>query len=1185
MKPVHHVFHRQLLGSKLILLVSMLFLASLVFAQQGRGTILGTVNDASGAVVPGATVVITNAATNVASTVTSNEDGNYFVPNLIVGTYSVSVTKPGFKKALRSGITLEVDQKPEINLTLETGAVSETIEVSGQGPLVDTASATVGKVIDNRRVVDLPVNGRSAFALVQLSPAVKSAFGPTASGFADRGSQVAGVSINGGPTGANAIIIDGLGSLNPLVPDVNVQPTVDGVQEFKVQSNTMSAEFGYTLGGVLNVATRSGTNAYKGSLYEFFRNDYLDANSWARNRLRQARTPLRYNQFGGSIGGPVQLPKKIFGPLGGFDGHDRTFFFVNYEGYRHISYSTGTYTMPTEAFRRGDFSNLRDASGNLIPVYDPATTRADPARPGFFIRDPFPGNIIPSNRLDPVSKNILAVYPLPNRTPSNAFTNQDNFYGAVSGKRSMNQLTTRVDHRFSEQNSFTFRYIPYKQFFDQGINNLYPDPVVRQRFDPFRGHNVVLSDTHSFTPNLLHEIRIGVARQIFDFAVASAGGDWPQKLGLPASVPNDTFPAISNGLPAFQTGTVGKRGGLVWQLFDSLTWIHGSHTTKFGTELRLTQANNLQKSSPSGSFSFAQGLTGNPDNRFTGASGSSFATFMLGAVSSASVTTHLGESEVGKGYGFYVQEDWKLMPRLTFNLGLRYDYQEQPHERRNGSSRFTLANNPLTNLPGRTEYLGTDFPSVFKNDPNDFAPRFGFAWDVFGKQKTVLRGGYSVFYGSLFSYFLSTFADSNGFSTTSTSYNSSNSNFAAFQFSSGFPTLPTQPQGAKLGPNLAFSSQNFAISEEDAKTPMSQQWNLSLQQQIAGGILIDATYSGNHGTHLVAGGWDVNQIDPANYALGDALNQQVTNPCAGKVPGTQGAATVARSQTLRPYPCLGSMGVRNPRLGNSIYHALLLTGEKRFSKGLVLLASYTWGKLLSDSEQSGTNSIGGEQIGITGYQNGRFNRRAERSVDPSDISHRFVLSGIYELPFGKGKRFDLKNGFANLVVGGWQINTITTFSAGLPLVVRGANNRLADRPNLLRKPDLPSNFVNPTPGFNPANDLGILWFDPSAFANPADWTFGNTPRTLPNFRTPGAINSDLSLFKTFQLAESLKLQFRAEAFNAFNHVNLSAPNATFGNDRRLVNGVQYAGNTSVSFGYITGSRDPRNVQFALKLMF
>ncbi len=1157
--------------------LALCLLAANVTAQQGRGTILGSVTDQTGALVPGAQVAITNVNTNLNFNAVSNAEGAFSVNALPVGTYNVTVTKDGFKKYLRSGIVLEVDQKAQLNVVLETGAVNEVIEVTGSGSLVDTTTATLGKVIENRRVQELPLNGRNAFSLVLLSPAVQSGNGPTASGFGDRGTQVSLIRINGSPLASNNISVDGLSSTNPYIPDVSINPNVDSVQEFKVQSSAMSAEFGFTLGGVVNLVTKSGTNQYHGSLYEYFRNDALDANSWTNNRVSRAKPPLRYNQYGGAIGGPIRLPGlKV---LPGYDGRDRSFFFYNYEGYQFITNSSGFLTMPTQAFRNGDFSQLKNAAGTVIKVYDPATTRANPSGNGF-LRDQFPGNIIPANRIDAVSKNILAFYPLPNRTPDNLINLQNNYFGAVSNKRNLNNHTMRFDHQVTTTNNFSARYVYYKQFTDQGTANLYPDPLIRTRNDPYRGHNIVLTDLHNFSPNVLHEFRIGVARQIFDFAVASAFQDWPQKLGLPAIVPGDSFPTINNGLPGFNVGTIGRRGGVVGQIFDSVTWVHGNHSTKIGTELRLTQANNLQRSAPSGSYNFPTTLTDNAapvaGNRID--TGNGFATFLLGAVGSASVVRTLGESQTNKTFGGYINDDWRIRRRLSLSLGLRYDYQLYPYERNCGTSNFNpTAINPLNNLPGRTEFACKDYGRAFtENNKKDFAPRLGFSWDVRGNQKTVVRGGFGIFYASLVGQSAEAFESTNGFASTNTPYNPAGGNalLTAFQFNTGLPSASLFAAGSAFGPSLFAISNSAILKEKNSPTMQSQQWNLSIQQQLPGGILVEASYSANHGVHLLSGSYDLNTADPAKirqFGLAGTLTNNVPNPFAGKVPGQFGGTNITQAQALRPFPYVGGITVRTPHQGNSNYHALLLSAEKRFSQGFSFLASYTWAKLIADSMYNPINFVGTEQGNVNGFQN-VYNRTNERGEEASNVPHRFVLSGLWELPIGKGRKLNVDNKFADAVLGGWQLNTITTIVAGTPLVIRGASNGLADRPDWVGSLNLPSGFTDASP------QLGILWFNPGAFLNPALYTFGNTPNTISQFRNPGAMIFDASVFKNFRITEKLKLQFRGEAFNAPNHVNYGFPGTGFTPDTVGVN-------RNTALGRITSARDPRQFQLGLKLIF
>jgi hypothetical protein len=1151
--------------------------SSFAFAQQGLGTILGTVTDTTGGAMPGVLVEVTNVATDVTTNVVTNADGAFNAPNLLVGQYRVTFSLEGFNKVVRSGIVLEVDQRAQVNVKLDVGSVSEVIEVTAESARTDTTTATLGKVIEGRRIQELPLNGRNALSLMLLVPAVQSGAGPTASGFGDRGTQISLIRINGSPLATNNFLVDGLSSSNPYVPDTNINPTVDAVQEFKVQSNTMSSEYGFTLGGVVNLVTKSGTNDYHGSLYEFLRNEALDSNSWANARAKQPKSPLDYNQFGGSVGGPVRLPSW----LGGADGRGKSFFFYNYEGYRFNTSATGFYTLPTEAMRNGDFSQLRDAQGNPITIYDPNTLRPNPNGTGF-VRDPFPGNVIPRDRLDPVSQNMLAFYPLPNRTPDNASSNLNNYFGQVTNQRTLNQHTARVDQRLSDRNQLSARYVYYRQFTDNGTSNLYPNPVIRLRNDPFQGHNFVITDQHTFSPTLFHEVRVGVAKQIFDFRVASAGEGWPQQLGLPAIVPADTFPRVSNGLPDYSTGTVGRRGGDVWQIYDSLTWLRGNHSLKMGVQLRWTKATNFQANNPSGAYTFSSAIT---DNAAAVAAqrintGSTFASFLLGSVSSANVTTHTEEQEVGSATSLFLNDEWKVRRNLSVNLGVRYDYQQQPHEANCGTSFFNpYVANPSNGLQGRTEYACVDYgASVASAEKANIAPRVGFSWDMLGDQSTVLRGGYGMFYSALFGYYLYNFESTNGFGQTTTSLQPAGGNtlIPAFQFKDGLPSAALTPQGSAFGPNLFAISNNADYREAYQPTPVAHQWNLSMQRQLPAGWMVEGAYSANRGLHLVAGGYDLNQADPAlvrQYGLAGQLNSLVPNPYAGLVPGAFGAATITQAQALRPYPYTTNINVSSPHLGQSMYQALLLSAEKRFSHGFSILASYTYASYKTDSVVNPISFAAGVEGGNEfGYQNGLYNRDAEWGEDPSNVPHRLVLSGLWDLPIGRGRALNVGNGLLNAIVGGWQVNGIGTFASGAPLIIRGASNGLANRPDLTGDPALPDNYVDATP------ERGVLWFNTAAFANPAAYTFGNVPRSLTSVRTPGAIVIDLSLFKTFQLSNRAKLQFRFEAFNAPNHVNLGRPNMTFtpGTD-----GL----NNSASFGRITTARDPRQLQLGVKLIF
>lgn len=1134
---------------------SALLLAPAAFGQQGRGSVQGTVTDSTGATVPGASVSIVNTETNAPFVTQTNESGIYAAPALNVGSYIITVEKTGFKKLVRSGITLQVDQRAQIDLVLDVGDVSQSIEVTAAAALVDTGSATVGKVIENKRVQELPLNGRNALSLVLLTPGVKSQAGPTNSGFGDRGIQLSAISINGGPSALNSFVLDGANNNQGYLADVNANPTVDAIEEFKVQSNTMSAEFGFTAGGVVNIVTKSGTNQLHGALYHFLRNDKLDA----RNTFAATRPPFRYNQFGGAVGGPVRIP-------GLYNGRDRTFFFYNYEDWRFVRTSNPITSVPIESWRNGDFSNLLDATGRQIQIFDPATTVPNPNGSGV-IRQPFPGNRIPADRFDPSLIGLLQFYPAPNRTPSNPFTQQNNYLSTVKENREMHQHTVKGDHRFNDKNSMFVRYIYYNHYTDGGNQQApWPDPLVRARIDNLVTQNVTLNDTHTFSPQILNEFRVGVARQGFAFQAASYGQDLPRKLNMPASVPSATLPFINgNGYSNFGAFTVGTRGSTTWQFFDMVSYIRGSHTLKAGIDHRLNQANNFQQETPSHSYNFSSGLTSNPQS--PAGTGSAFASFLMGYVSSATGVRYLGESQKAFSTSLFVQDDWKVNRRLTLNLGLRWDYQQWPRERNLGTTNFDPDGLiPGTNLRGRTVYAGLDYGAA-PAEPiyNNFGPRIGFAYDVFGTGKTVFRGGYSIFYPSTF--YRDFFGNTQGFANTTTAYNPTggDTNFAAFRFQDGFPFPPTEPQGAKLGP-AAFLGQSVSFDQTQEKVPMSQQWSASLQQEFRG-WLMDATYSANKANHLIAGGYNLNELPPEAYSLGLALQERVPNPYAGRVPGSLGDPTITRGQLLRPFPYYSAVNVRNPHLGSSIYHALLTSVEKRLSNGFIVLASYTFGKIISDSAVTPVNfGPGIEQVGTVGYQYGAYDRRSERSVDPTDVSNRLVVSAVYQIPVGKGRAWDPGNKIVRGFLGGWQVNNITTVQSGLPVVLRGANNQRADRPN---STGVSAKLDNPT---------ADRWFDTTQFVNPPAFTLGNVGRTLPDVRNPGTFNMDLSLIKDTTITERMRLQFRAEAFNWINHVNLGLVNASFspGADGR---------NQSGAFGTITSARDARIMQFGLKLIF
>jgi len=1138
--------------SRLRFLVVILFFAALPMYAQ-NSAILGLVTDPTHAAIPSANVTVRNEATGVVKKVVTSNTGYYTIPFLIPGTYTVTASAQGFKLATRPGIELAVGQEARVDLELELGGTTQSVTVSGMPPLVDTTNATANTLVGERAVSDLPINGRNAFALVTEAAGVKSNSGPTNSGFNDRGLALSAISINGGPNSLNNFIIDGTTDNEAYVNETSTMPTVDAIREFKVQYGVLPAQYGFTAGGVVNVVTKSGTNTLHGDAYEFLRNNAFDA----RNAFANTVAPFRYNQYGASVGGPVFFPKI-------YNGKNKTFFFFNYEGWRFNRNTNPITTVPTAAERGGDFSQLIDSKGQLIPIYDPATTVSNPSGTGY-VRQPFSGNIIPTGRLDNAAVNYLQFFPLPNRTPNNPYTNADNFISNIPYESSMKQFVARIDHQISDKQSLFGRFLYYREYSDAGVqSNPLPDPAVQYRYDTFTAPNFNLTDTYAFSPTLINQFQLGIARVNFSFQAASFNGNWPSKLGLPSSVPPYVVPTV--GIANWTTmpsTTVGLRASTTWQFLDTLNMVRGTHTLTAGVDIRIPQSNNFQRNNPSGSFSFSQALTGNPQS--PSGTGNGLATFLLGAVSSASITTYQGESEQGHSMSFFFQDDWKIRPRLTINLGLRYDYQPWAVERHQGQSNFNPnATDSVNGLLGRMEYAGVNYGSTaLQNIHDNFGPRVGFAYDLTGHGTTVFRGGYAIMYPSIF--YRDMFGNTAGFANTSTSYlpAGNNTNFPVFQFSAGFPYPPLQPLGSSLGP-AGFLGQGVSYDQPNGKVPMSQQWGASLQQQLPGGWLVSVGYTGNHATNLVAGSYQLNELPLQDLSLGLQLQNQVPNPYAGIVPGALGGPTISLHQSLLPYPYYSSITVRNPHDGSSIYHALVLTVQRRFASGFTFLGSYTAGKLISSTILTPINFGPVEQVGINGIQD-PFNRNLERSVDPTDVSQRFVSSGVYQLPFGPGKEWKTNNRFVNSLIGGWQTNGILTMQTGVPIAVSGANNFLATRPNLVGNAKL-------------SNPTIQEWFNTAAFVNPPIYTFGTAPRTLPNVRGPGDINLDFSLIKDTTIKENLRLQFRAEAFNVLNHVNLGNPNTSFSPG---ANGL----NQSSTFGEVTSARDPRILQFALKLIF
>lgn len=1135
-------------------------------AQTSLGTITGVVLDQQGAGVPRVKVVATNVATQLTFTRETGEDGSYTIPQLPIGQYEVEASAAGFKTFRQSNLTIEVAQRLRLDIRLEVGAISESVNVTAEIPRIQTEDSMLGTTVERKRIEELPLNGRHVFNLVKIVAGVQPRFNNT-DGFAEISNQgFSQIRINGGPAYGNQFFLDGSVNSAPVHNEIAVVPMSDAVEEFRVETNALKAEFGQTSGGVINVVTKMGGNEFRGSLYEFFRNDALDArNAFATQpdpRTGRIKQVLRYNQYGGTVGGPVWIPKV-------YDGRNRTFFFVGYEQWRWVSSGSprlGTVAIPE--FRTGNFSNLRDGQGRLIPLFDPATTRVNPAGSGF-VRDPLPGNIVPTSRIDPLSQRVLAFHPLPNATPTDPFTFANNYIALVPSSSDQGVTSLRFDHRFSDRDNFFFRYsVTRNTRRDRGWGLEEADPAARN--DQRDNHNAIASYTRVITPRILNDFRVAVSRQWLPFLHPSFDQGWPEKLGFPAQIPQDQFPpVVISGLLGISQASFsgGLRAQQYVQIVDSVSINTGRHSIKTGFDLRWSRLSFINRVNPSGRFDFNAALTGNPLQPAN--TGYGLASFLLGEVGGGNIGFRPFFQHRSLPLGLYVQDDWKIARNFTLNLGLRYDISWGPtelHDRHSSFDPFVISS--VTGMPGVLTYAGVDGrpESYVDLDRNNFGPRIGFAWDPWGDGKTAVRGGYGLIYTiSEIGHTQGDNSNAFGFSVDTPFAGPAGVPARAFRFSDG-PSVILQPLGAAGGPS-AFRGFNGQYQDRAGRTPYIQQWNFTIQRALWSGWTASAVYAGSRGVKLFGGNYNLNQLDPRFFSEGLALQQQVPNPFFGQIKtGPLSGANVQRQVLLRAFPDYQTVQTFASNNAASTYHSLQLFAEKRFSSGISALVSYTMSKLITDALSIGG---GGNATGLADFRIGAYNRRLERAIDQDDVSQRLVASGVVELPFGRGRKFGTDmNKALDAMVGGWQLNTVSTFQTGLPLLVRGSNNFTGiNYPDLVADPSLPSDERGPN-----------RWFNTAAFRNPANFVIGNAPRTLPSTRGPGLIDVSFSVFKTFRFAERFRLETRWELFNALNTVNYNMPNTTFSPNAAGVN-------TNANFGRIFSSLDARRMQLGLRLTF
>lgn len=1108
-------------------------------AQVATGNIRGTVVDASDAVIPAVKITLTNADTGFARVVASNEQGDFSAQSMPLGNYQLIAEYPGFQKKVISGLSLRVDQTAVIRIVLEPGAVTQTVEVTGATPLLESQTSSLGQVIENKKILELPLNGRNPFALGLLA-------GNTTP-MAGMGSNLPFIG-GGGRFSANEVMIDGVDN-NTVVnrgsigrSGIAYVPSVDAVQEFKVKTGTFSAEFGHAAGAVINATIKSGSNDFHGTLFEFLRNDKLDANNFFTNAAGRPKAKFRQNQFGGALGG------RLF--------RNQTFFFMDYQGTRQRTAASSSFSdVPPEDFRRGDFSRLG------AQIFDPATRRLGPA--GAVIATPFASNRIPADRMNPTSVAITGLVPSPNFGEPGAQSR--NYFRQAARRFNGDQWDVRVDHNLSSSNNLFGR-------FSFG-NEVRPSPG---RFEGFIGggssgvdfaRHAVLSDTHVFTPRTVNEFRFGYIRRNGSIVGdAPKGVEFAQQHRLALfPFPIQGFPSIGfnfSGIPSGSQQFSAWGGGNPnlnfenrFQWADNVNMNRGSHTLKIGADVRRTRFD-YQKGAPFfGEFIFGSIFTSSSD---VPGSGAPLADFLLGFPSTVQGTQMLDWGRQREIYfSSYVQDDWKATRKLTLNLGLRYDLFTQPVDARDRGSLFDVTTGRFA-IPGKDGYTR----ALVDGDHNNIGPRAGFAYQATGK--FVIRGGYGIFYGLRDqNQQVTAFAENNPNTPAITVPAISARTTVAPPFTINTP-ITVAPSDVDL---TSFTAANPLVRTlrsqgfKDARNPMLHQFNVSFQYEPRASWLMELSLSGARGRDLASGWINMNQVPFERILAGPVLQRD------------------------RPFPHINGTVIPSRSIAKSSYHAANFKLEKRYSAGLNFLLNYTVQKNL---EKFGTGPSAFEQNGGTSLLLDTYNLERERAHAPIDVPQIFVVSYGYELPWGPGKRWLGGHGAVSRILGGWQVNGITVMRGGFPSDIR--TNVLPGIFNTFNVPDR----VKGEPIQVKNNRGPDSFFNPAAFRVPgavrsatgaAVTLLGDSARRVA--RGPGSVNFDFSVFKEAVITERYRVQFRAEFFNLTNTPTFFLPSAS---DPALTCIARAPGGpcneANAGFGKLSnGTATGRQIQLGLKLMF
>lgn len=1146
-------------------LCCMAVFTAAVFAQGERGTITGTVTDTTGALVADAAVTLRNTGTNAQTRSQSNTAGIYVFPALNPGVYEVTCEKAGFRTRKVSGINLSIGLTATIDMQLEVGAVTESVNVSAAAVLLEAQTSSLGKTVETRRVVELPLLGRNPLQLAALAPGVIPSRGQVGVG-GDAIGQAANSRISGGLAQQNAILMDGGDSRGFTSGGQSYTFPIESVAEFKVDTTTYSAEYGRSAGGVVNVASRSGTNQFHGALYEFLRSQKLNANSWSNNRNRVPKLPFQFNQFGAAIGGPIK--------------RDKTFFWANYESVRQGSPNNFLATVPLPQWRNGDFSNTFDRTGQQVMIYDYLTTREVPgAATRTFTRDQFPGNVVPRSRIHPISQNFLKFWPEANR-PGEGAAQVNNYFLSGKNVNDINTWFSRIDHQFSDKHRIFGRFAgSQNESFPLGLVDP-AFPAARVGTQPTRNGGISLTST--WRENLLGEFRVSYTRLQNNFTPVSEGFDLAS-VGFPTALANAVtykqIPQIQvqqyatgSGLAVatFGASEVSNLGGTsrdllpqdTWHTQYHLTWVKTRHKVKAGIDIQRMKMAAFNSRNSGGQFNFDRTYTQGPNPAVTALnSGNGFASFLLGVPISGSLDTTPYMMLVQRYNAAYIQDDWRVNSRLTLNLGFRYEYTS-PYAEKFGQIGYfdTKATDPMTGLPGI--FVWTK-PGEYHNDPNykTLGPRVGIAYQL--TSKTVMRAA-----GGIMN------AANNGLNAAASDFGSGLFVNNSLSLGAANPIGFTPPVGGSwsnpfaaglvfpVKGETAFQGQNVRVAFRDHKLAYVGMWSYSIQHQINSNMMAEIGYAGSKTTHLF---W--NRFDNANDPLllsqwGPRLLDAVQNPFFGKIQGGLGAfQTVERRQLLRPFPQYQQiLAVRRP-YADASYQSMIARLEKAYSRGLLLSVSYTLSKLIASTAESNTWLIG--------PSNALYNPKYNRHVEGNDTPHRLVISHVWDVPFGKGKSYLNNGGVLSRVVGDWQFSGITVIQAGRPILISAPDNtRLLEFAYTNGRADRLKSAVldNPTK---------TQWFDTTAFRPAATFTVPTDSLSQPDLRTPWRQAVNWSVFKNIPLTvkdKNINVQFRTEMFNVFNTPQFDVRGAS-------------TDVTSALFGQITEGGGERNIQFGLRIFF